>query len=176
MAYSRLLLLLMGVISTQMFNTHARSIDFWCKNDTRTNMMEMIKDRTDCMASHNISSLVQLPCIGIQATVWANKTLHQKRLEVLGNLQEFQRGVQDIRTRVTTPCHTSIIKKLERSIINHWTIVSSLQIQMDNTTMPPPEVQNCSSLISLTQLLREYQRFLMGKLDRLAIDVQRSIC
>lgn len=176
MAYSRLLLLLMGVISTQMPNVQARAIDFWCKNDKRKNMMEMIEDKIDCNASDTFSSPVQLPCVGIQATDWANKTLCQKRLEVLGDLEKFKGGVQDMKTQATSQCHTSVLKRLERNIINHWTIVSSLQIQNDNFTTSPPEVQNCSNQTSLNQMLREYRRFLRGKLDRLAVDVQHVIC
>uniref|UniRef100_A0A3Q1GBM9 Thrombopoietin-like n=1 Tax=Acanthochromis polyacanthus TaxID=80966 RepID=A0A3Q1GBM9_9TELE len=129
MAYSRLLLLLIGVISTHLPEVHARPIDFWCKNDSRKKMIEMIAEWADCVTSDTLPSPVQLPCVGFRMTEWTNKTLQQKRAEVLGALQVFEGGVQSVMSQVTLPCQTSLLEKLKNSIRNYLAIVKTLPIQ-----------------------------------------------
>uniref|UniRef100_A0A3Q1HTX9 Thrombopoietin-like n=1 Tax=Acanthochromis polyacanthus TaxID=80966 RepID=A0A3Q1HTX9_9TELE len=171
MAYSRLLLLLIGVISTHLPEVHARPIDFWCKNDSRKKMIEMIAEWADCVTSDTLPSPVQLPCVGFRMTEWTNKTLQQKRAEVLGALQVFEGGVQSVMSQVTLPCQTSLLEKLKNSIRNYLAIVKTLPIQSDDLTPSHSAVMNCSQN-SLNKVLGHYRRLLIGKVEHLFVDLQ----
>lgn len=177
MAYSRLLLLLIiGVISNHLPQVHARPIDFWCKNDARKMMMMMIEDKVMCVGSDVLPSPMQLPCVGVHAAEWANKTLGEKRAEVLGALQVFQGGLQGVRSQVTLQCQTSLLQRLERSVANYLTIVRRLHLQSDDLASSHSAVQNCSSETSLNNVLKQYRNLLAGKLDRFAVDLQDIVC
>ncbi|XP_069548038.1 thrombopoietin [Brachyistius frenatus] len=177
MAYSRLLLLLLiGVISTHLPEANARPIDFWCKNERRKKMMEMIVDKAECEGSDALPAPVQLPCVQVHAAEWANKTLPQKREEVLAALQVFQSGVQAVRKQITLQCHTSLLKRLEHSVANYLIIISTRQIQSDDSPFSHSAAQNCSSQTSLNKVLTQYRNLLIGKLERLAVDLQDTVC
>lgn len=167
-----LLLLLIGVISTHLPEVHARPKDFWCKNDSRKRMMERIADWAGSVTSDTLPSPVQIPCVGLNTTEWTNKTVQQKRAEVLGTLQVFKDGVQSVKSNVTLPCQTSLLEKLEISIRNYLAIVNTLPIQSDDLTPSQPAVKNCPSQTSLSKVLGEYRRLLAGKMEYLFVDLQ----
>lgn len=177
MAYSRLLLLLMGVISTYLPEVQTRHIDFWCNRQARKFMETMIdrlkRDMADCVGSDVLSSPVQLPCVWVHTTEWANKTLQQKYAEVVGALQMFQDGV---RNQTTQQCQSLLLRRLELHITNYLDIVNRLQIQNGTVTPPQSAVQNCPSQTSLSKVLDQLTKLLMGKLEYLAIDLQDSNC
>ncbi|XP_074496353.1 thrombopoietin-like isoform X2 [Sebastes fasciatus] len=180
MAYSRLLLLLIGVISSHLPEVQARPTDFWCNRQARKNMeerIEMLKtDMAGCVGADTLPSPVQLPCVSVHTAEWANKTLHQKRSEVVGALQVFRDGVQGARNQTTLDCQTSLLEKLGHHIANYLAIVNRLQIQNGTVTPPHFAVQNCSSRNSTSEVLKQYGNLLKGKLERLAIDLQDGIC
>uniref|UniRef100_A0AAQ5XZ81 Thrombopoietin n=1 Tax=Amphiprion ocellaris TaxID=80972 RepID=A0AAQ5XZ81_AMPOC len=171
MAYSRLLLLLIGVISTHLPEVHARPIDFWCKNDSRKKMMEMIADWADGVTSDTLPSPVQIPCVGLRMAEWTNKTLQQKRAEVLGALQVFEGGVQSVKSQVTLPCQTSLLEKLGNSTRNYLAIINMLPIQSDDLTPSHSAVKNCPQT-SLKKVLGQYRKLLTGKVEHLFVDLQ----
>lgn len=180
MAYSRLLLLLIGVISSHLPEVQARPTDFWCNRQARKNMEERIErlktDMAGCVGADTLPSPVQLPCVSVHTAEWANKTLHQKRAEVVGALQMFRDGVQGARNQTTLDCKTSLLEKLGHHIANYLAIVNRLQIQDSTMTPPHSAVQNCSSRNSTSEVLKQYGNLLKGKLERLAIDLQDGIC
>lgn len=171
MAYSRLLLLLIGVISTHLPEVHARSIGFWCNNDARKRMMEKIADFAGLDTPDTLPSPVQIPCVGLNTTEWTNKTLQQKRAEVLGTLQVFKDGVQSAKSNVTEP-QSSLLEKLEKSIRHYLVIVNTVPIQSDDLTPSQSAVKNCSSQTSLSKVLEEYRQLLIGKVKYLFVDLQ----
>uniref|UniRef100_A0A3B4ZB94 Thrombopoietin n=1 Tax=Stegastes partitus TaxID=144197 RepID=A0A3B4ZB94_9TELE len=161
-----LLLLLIGVISTHLPEVHARPIDFWCKNDSRRKIMGMMAEKADCVGSDELPSPVQLPCVGLHLAEWTNKTLQQKRTEVLGALRVFSDGVKSVKSQVKLQCHTSWLERLEHSINNH----------LDDLTPSPSAVENCSPQTSLNEVLTQYRKLLAGKLEQLAKDLQDTDC
>lgn len=180
MAYSRLLLLLIGVISSHLPDVQARDIDFWCNIQARRRMEKKIvclkRDMANCGGSDTLSSSVQLPCVWVNSAEWANKTLQQKRAEVVGALQMFQDGVQGVRNQTTLQCQIPLLESWGRLIANHLDIVKGLQLQNDLAAPSHSAVKNCSSQTSLDEVLAEYKMLLWGKLNRLAIDLKNSIC
>ncbi|KAL6105014.1 uncharacterized protein ACO6RY_06629 [Pungitius sinensis] len=170
MAYSRLLLLLIGGICS----VHAGPTDFWYNHPVRRNMVKEIvglrEDMVACVGADTLHSPVQLPCVMVHATEWANKTLQQKSAEVVEALRMFRDGVQVTKNHSTSECQTSLLEKLQRHITNYVAIVRWLQIQSGAVTPPPPSPQSCSSVNSTSEVLKQYGNLLRGKLERLAID------
>ncbi|XP_078023489.1 uncharacterized protein LOC144462773 isoform X3 [Epinephelus lanceolatus] len=127
MAYSR-------VISCHLPEVQARPTDFWCNPQARKTMERktegLRKDMAACVGENTLPSPVQLPCVSINTTEWANKTLRQKHAEVVEALQVFQDGVQGAKDQTTSGCLTSLLEKLEHHITNYLAIVSSVQIQV----------------------------------------------
>ncbi|KAA8593728.1 hypothetical protein FQN60_004562 [Etheostoma spectabile] len=97
--------------------------------------------------------------------------LQQKRAEVVGALRVFQDAVQGARNQSTSECQTSLLEKLGDHIRNYLIIINRLQIQ--NDTVPPSHsaAQNCSSLNSTSEVLKQYGNLLKGKLEHLVIDL-----
>ncbi|XP_070762718.1 erythropoietin-like [Enoplosus armatus] len=173
------LLLLIGVISFHVPEVQAAPADFWCNVKAREYMEKktegLKKDMADCVGSDKLSSPVQLPCVWLHAAEWANKTLQQKRAEVVGALQMFQDGVHRV-NRTSLQCQTSLLDRLREHTENYLAIINGLQLQNDTVTPSHSAVQNCSSQTSLNKVLDEYRNLLKGKLKYLAIDLQSSIC
>lgn len=178
MAYSRLLLLLIGVISSHLPDVQAKDTDFWCNFHVRKRMQEKILDHNmvNCVGSDTLSTSVQLPCVEVNIAEWKNKTLPQKRAEVVGALQMFQDGVQGVRNQTTLQCQIPLLENLTHHITNHLEIVKGLQLQNDLMMPSQIAVQSCSSQTSLNGVLTEYRRLLRGKLKLLASDLKNSIC
>ncbi|KAM3616668.1 uncharacterized protein V6R79_021505 [Siganus canaliculatus] len=179
MAYSRFLLLLVGVISFHIYKVQAGPIDFWCKCQARKNMEKrtdgLQKEMANCVGSGTLSSPVQLPCVLVNTSEWALKTLQQKHAEVFGDLLGFQDTVQGARNQ-TTPCQMSVLERLQHLITNYLLIVRKLPIQNDLAMPPHSEVQNCSSQTTLSKVLPQFKNLLTGKMKRLAVDLHESIC
>uniref|UniRef100_A0A3Q3KPE4 Thrombopoietin n=1 Tax=Monopterus albus TaxID=43700 RepID=A0A3Q3KPE4_MONAL len=178
MAYNRFLLLLIGLISSYLHKAQGRPIDFWCNNQdrkSRTNRIEGLKkDMADCVGSETLPSPIQIPCVWVHPAEWANKTLQQRSVEVLGALQGFQDRVQEASKQQTTlQCQTSLLKKLESHIRNDVDIVQRLHIQ--NGTYHSV-IQYCFNQTSLKEVLEQYRRLLSKKLERLATDLHDSMC
>lgn len=131
------------------------------------------KDMVDCVGSDTLSSPVQLPCVWVHETEWANKTLQQKHAEVVGAFQMFQDGV---RNQTAQQCQTPLLERLGNHITNYLVIVNKLQIQNGTVTPSQSAVQNCSSQTSLSKVLEQLKRLLRGKLEHLALDLQDSNC
>lgn len=175
-----LLLLLIGVISSHLPDVQAKPITFWCNSESRKHMENKIeqteKDMAGCVGSDTLPSPVQLPFVGVQPAEWANKTLQQKCAEVVGALRMLQDGVQRATNQTSSQCQTSLLGDLERSIRNHLAIINSLQIQNDTATPAQPAETILSSSSSLKDVLTRFRSLLKGKLNRLANDLQDSIC
>ncbi|XP_056297659.1 thrombopoietin [Pseudoliparis swirei] len=175
MEYSRLLLLV-GLMSS----VPARPADFWCHRQARKNLERSIEGLSDdlvtCVGADTLPSPVQLPCVQLHATEWANTTLHHKRAEVLGALRLLLDGVQGARTRSRSSCQTSLLGRLERHITNYVAIVGGVHIRSVTTAPPGGAVQNCSSVSSTGSVLKQYGNLLRGKLERLAVDLRDLVC
>lgn len=137
--------------------------------------MEMTAETADCGGFDELPSPVQIPDVGLNVTEWTNKTLQQKHAEVLGALQVFQDGVQNVSSQVTLPCHNTSLNRLERSIGNYLAIFNEPPIQIDDLT-PHSAVENCPSQTSLNKVLKEYRMLLVGKLESYVKDLQDTVC
>lgn len=173
------LLLLVGVISFHIYKVQAGPIDFWCNCQARKNMEKrtdgLEKEMANCVGSDTLSSPVQLPCVLVNTSEWALKTLQQKHAEVFGDLLGFQDTVQGTRNQ-TTQCQMSVLERLQHLIKNYLLIVRKLPIQNDSAMSPHSGVQNCSSQTTLSKVLPQFRNLLKGKMKRLAMDLQESIC
>ncbi|KAL7400157.1 hypothetical protein ABVT39_007332 [Epinephelus coioides] len=179
MAYSRLLLLLIGVISCHLPEVQARPTDFRCNPQARKIMERKTEglriDMAACVGENTLPSPVQLPCVSINTTEWANKTLQQKRAEVVEALEVFQDGVQGAKDQNTSGCLTSLLEKLEHHITNYLVIVRSVQIQDDTVTPSQSAAQNCSSSSSTNEVLKQFENLLQGKLELFVADLRKDI-
>lgn len=180
MAYSRLLLLMIGVIATLLPQLWARPTDFWCNCQARKSMERRIEgmqtDVVHCVGSDTLSSPAQLPCVWVHTAEWANKTLQEKRAEVSETLQVFQDVVQGAKSQATLSCQTSLLESIERHISNYQAIISRLQIESDSATASNSSVQSCFRGTSLSEVLEQYRTLVRGKLEHLATDLQGVIC
>ncbi|KAM8768591.1 thrombopoietin-like [Acanthopagrus schlegelii] len=179
MAYSRLLLLLIGVITSHLPEVQAAPIDFWCNPPYRRGMANMTEELKDdvagCVGSDTLSSPVQLPKVGLSMAEWENKTIQQKRSEVIRSLEMFQDGVRGARNQTTVECQTRVLEQLGTRIANYLLIVKRLQLQNDTGTLSHSAVQS-SSQTSLNNVLDKFGLLLKGKLEYLAIDLKDSVC
>ncbi|KAK2846854.1 hypothetical protein Q5P01_009853 [Channa striata] len=182
MACSRILLLLIGLISSHLPEVQGRSIDFWCQPDNfLSNMAEkhFNSDLANCTGSDTLHSPVQLPCEGIQPAEWANKDLIQKSEQVMGVFLVFQDEIQRARNHTTlqTPaCQTSLLEKLEHHIKNCVMILKTLHNQlphMQNDTFHPA-AQRCAKQTSLKVVVEKYTKLVSRYLMRLATDLRES--
>ncbi|XP_039985965.1 thrombopoietin-like [Xiphias gladius] len=180
MAYSRLLVLLIGVISSHLPEVQGRPTDFWCNDQARESMEKRIegvkKDMAGCVGSDVLPSPVQLPCVWVHLAEWKNKTLQHKLAEVVGALRAFQDEVQGAIKNTTLQCQTSLLDTMAQHIRNYVAIVNTLQIQNDTEEPSHSVVQYCSSQTSLMKVLEQYRKLLKGKLGDLATDLHRKIC
>ncbi|XP_041734820.2 uncharacterized protein LOC121568332 isoform X2 [Coregonus clupeaformis] len=173
MALSRLLLLLLCVVSSEVPNVQTRPIDFVCDAHARRNMNNM-KDlevaMVGCSGSDQLPSFLQLPCVRILKASWDHKS--QKRAEVRGALGVLLDGVGRVRTQTKLSCQSSLLERLEHGITNYLHIVTNLDITGDLTD-PDPGCPSQQSR-SLTQVLQLYGRLLRGKLEWLSLDLRDS--
>ncbi|XP_029373243.1 thrombopoietin isoform X2 [Echeneis naucrates] len=177
MACSRLMLLLIGVISSHLPEVHSRPVDFWCRTQARGNMQQMIEDlRKAAARCDSLPSPVQLPSVKMNVALWGRKTTQHKRAELVGTIRAFQDGVQEARVNVTSQCQTSVLEKLEHRIRNDLLILNSSHIQTDTVTSPPARADFSSQTNKLSEVLKQYELLLKGKLNHFAIDVHDIIC
>ncbi|XP_059186733.1 uncharacterized protein LOC131969644 isoform X2 [Centropristis striata] len=179
MAYSILMLLLMGVISSYLPRVQARPQDFWRGPQAKTHMKRTIEELTvlttqaACVGSDMLPTPVQIPCVFVNTTEWENKTLQQKCAEVVSTFQVFQHGVQGAKNGTTSKCQISFLEQLEHRILNYLAILNRLQIQTDTVTSSHPAVQSCSSQThSVKGVLKQFEKLLKGKLSRLTDDLK----
>ncbi|KAM7399753.1 hypothetical protein PAMP_018999 [Pampus punctatissimus] len=140
------------------------------------NLEQLKTDMDDCVGSDTLPSPIQLPCVRLSVAEWANKTLQQKRADVLGALWVFQDGVQEVTSQTTLQCQSSLLRKLKRHVKNLLLIVKGIKIQNDTVISSKSAVQHCTSQTGLEKVLEEYGKLVKGKLERLAIDLRDSVC
>ncbi|XP_053729181.1 thrombopoietin [Synchiropus splendidus] len=178
MAYSTGLLFLIGVLSFHLPEFQARPTDFWCNYQVRKKLEERIeelsKNMVDCTGADTLPSPLLLPRVLVHAEEWTNKTLQQKRREVVSTLQAFQEGLEGGRTESFAPCQIHVLRKLTHHVTTHLLIVQ--QIQIEDDTEIPSESSTTEIHNSITAVLGQFLRLLRGKVERLAVDLQESIC
>lgn len=164
MAFSRFLLLLIGVISLYLPEAEARPMDFVCKSRNRIRWRKDAEDLTqsvtDCLGPHvTLSTPIQLPAVGLHPSEWENQTLLQKYAEVVGVLKVFEVELQEAANQIKSNCHTFLATITHR--ITNYVLILERQIQND-TAAVSPHVDVSSSL---TDILKAYQQLLKGKLE-----------
>lgn len=176
MAYSRLLLLLIGVISTNLPEVNTRPIDFWCNPNPKQKMMEMINvmAQANCSGLDVLPSPVQLPCTWIN-TEWKNKPAQEKHVDVLETLQVFQHGVRRVKNETSLQCHTSMLEGLEQNINRLVNIVNQAYLKGDAVTSSRPSGQICGSETNFMKVVNSYKLLIKGKLHHLSVDLCSSM-
>lgn len=162
-----LLLLLIGATVNQLPQVHARPADFWCNHSIRQGLMASFEDKGNC--KEVLSSPVPVPCVGLNLVEWENKTLEEKRAEVLGNFQVFQDAVQHVRNQTSSDCHT-FLETFEHNILQYVKIVSRVHRQNNGFAPSQAQTRTCAGKNKLSEVWNTYTRLIRGKLRQLVED------
>ncbi|MEQ2226350.1 hypothetical protein ILYODFUR_026600 [Ilyodon furcidens] len=174
MAYSRLLLLLLiGATVPHLLQVHARPADFWCDTNTRLSLMLNFKDEGNC--PDVLPSPFLVPCVGLNLLEWENKTLQEKKAEVLENFQVFQDGIWHVGNQSNLECQ-AWVETFKHNVLQFVKIVSRVHKQNDGSTPPRTPTQKCGEKNKLSEVLKIYRKLTRGKLEYLAIDIRETDC
>ncbi|XP_078812675.1 uncharacterized protein LOC144996833 isoform X2 [Oryzias latipes] len=168
MAYSSCILLLLrlliGGISTNLPQVHARPNNFWCNSVARKNMS--VAEKVECNKTDVLPSPVLMPSVELNLNEWENKTLQQKQAEILEALQLFDLVINN---------ETSLQCMRTLRIKNYMIIVKKAPIQKDNLT-PPHHPQKTKEGKTIGEVLDQYKTLIKKKLNLFAQDLQLSNC
>lgn len=175
MAYSRLLLLLIGALSSYLPGAEAKPIDFWCQPEIRRywreNADRLIDRMIDCQGTDDIHATpIQCPFVGLNYRRWNNLTVLEKYADVKRDLHVFHAGLEEANNQTKFNCQP-LLPDIKRHIRNNKAILAR-QIQNDTLEASSP-LQMCSGL---TEVLKRYQKLLQGKLELFVNLYKDSIC
>ncbi|XP_051555373.1 erythropoietin-like isoform X2 [Myxocyprinus asiaticus] len=129
MDLSRVLVVVLSMIASELSHIHARPIDFVCDSEARR-VMNKVKDleeeMVDCSAVASLPSSIQLPCIRIHKATWEKKSVHERRAEILLSLWTLAQDVRSARTLSHPGCALTLLERLEHSINNYLHVVKLL--------------------------------------------------
>ncbi|KAJ8271153.1 hypothetical protein GJAV_G00123350 [Gymnothorax javanicus] len=172
-----LLLLLLCMAASEVFDIQARPIDFVCDDNARRDMntvkeLELIMG--ECNGSAHLPSTVTLPCAKTHKASWDRKSMQQKRGDIVTALRMLAEGVRAVRSSASLPeCQSSLLERLERSITNYLHILARLELQGEAegsvTACPSQPTQD------LGLVLWNLSCLLTGKLEWLVAEM-RSQC
>ncbi|KAI1883079.1 hypothetical protein AGOR_G00241550 [Albula goreensis] len=169
---SRLLLLLLCTTASKVRDVQARPIDFVCDDQARRDM-NMVKEleagMRECRGSDKLPLAIPLPCVKIHKASWENKSMQEKRGDILAALQTLVQGVRENRPLVLAECQLSLLERLDRSVTNYLHIVTHMELSGE----PESLVTSCpsQSTQNLGHVLWHFSRLLTGKLEWLVSEL-----
>ncbi|XP_034743135.1 thrombopoietin isoform X1 [Etheostoma cragini] len=172
MALSRLLLLCM--LASEVWDAETKPIEFVCNKGARRAMnivAEMERALSNCNGSTTLSTPVQLPCIELHVASWENKSHQEQRGDIVASLSLLIEGVKVVKSPSQPECAASLLQRLENNINNYLLILTHLQLSQGPVGSPAlPCVPRSTQ--SLSTILVNYNHLILGKLERLMINLE----
>uniref|UniRef100_A0A3Q3AIE9 Thrombopoietin n=1 Tax=Kryptolebias marmoratus TaxID=37003 RepID=A0A3Q3AIE9_KRYMA len=116
----------------------------------------------ECFGSANLSAPVQLPCTELHVATWENKSVRERKADVVASLGLLRGGVKMLRITAQAECGTSLLQRLENNIENYLLILTHLQLSVRSRHSDKP----------LSAVLRSYSRLILGKLERFVVKLE----
>ncbi|KAJ0011613.1 hypothetical protein NQD34_012588 [Periophthalmus magnuspinnatus] len=159
-------LLLLCVVISWPRDAQSLYIDFVCNKTVREALnivSQMESDLLDCDDVATLPRAVQLPCTALHVASWGNKSLQEKRGDLVASLRLLIEGVKSASALNQTACATSVLRKLQHNVNNYLLILAHLDL---SGAVESP-VLSCvpRSTRSLGTVLLAYNRLLSGKLE-----------
>uniref|UniRef100_A0A8C6SWH3 Uncharacterized protein n=1 Tax=Neogobius melanostomus TaxID=47308 RepID=A0A8C6SWH3_9GOBI len=95
-----------------------------------------------CEGLATLPQAVQLPCTALHAASWENKSLQQKRGDLVASLRILNEGVESVSALSQTPCATSVLQKLLQNIGNYLLILTHLHLSVRSLHGNPVHTQH----------------------------------
>ncbi|XP_051554766.1 thrombopoietin isoform X1 [Myxocyprinus asiaticus] len=176
MDLSRVLVVVLSMVASELSHIHARPIDFVCDSEARR-VMNKVKDlegeMVDCSAVSSLPSSIQLPCIRIHKATWEMKSVHERRAEILLSLGTLAQDVRSARTLSQPSCVLTLLERLEHSVNNYLHVVKLLHNEGEQVR---PQAKSCLGQDSkdLGLVLKHFGRLLTGKLEWLVVEMAKG--
>uniref|UniRef100_A0A3P9KSV5 Thrombopoietin n=1 Tax=Oryzias latipes TaxID=8090 RepID=A0A3P9KSV5_ORYLA len=164
MALSSLLLLWM--VACKVWDTEAKPIVFVCNRAARRALnivAELESALSVCADLMTLSSPVLLPCTGLHAATWEEKSEQEKREDIVASLKLLSENIRTIRNSTQSECGTLLLQRLENNIRNYLLIIKNLQL--NGSVLPPSLSCVPQSTQSLRRVLESYNQLISGKLE-----------
>ncbi|XP_061695907.1 thrombopoietin [Syngnathoides biaculeatus] len=174
MALSRLLLLYM--LASEVRYAETKPIDFVCSRSSRRAMnivTEMQTALNECNCSTILPTPVLLPCTELHVASWERKSHHERRQDISASLRYLFEGVKVARPLGRAECASVLLQRLEHNINGYLLILTHLQLNEQQEPEESPEL-SCvpRTTLSLSTVLLNYRRLIMGKLERLMMSLE----
>ncbi|XP_020566754.1 uncharacterized protein LOC110016899 isoform X2 [Oryzias latipes] len=184
MALSSLLLLWM--VACKVWDTEAKPIAFVCNRAARRALnivAELEGALSVCADLMTLSSPVLLPCTGLHAATWGEKSELEKREDIVVSLKLLSENIRTIRNSTQSECGTLLLQRLENNIRNYLLIITNLQLNVyvfclssasalpvfcldqQGSVLPPSLSCVPQSTQSLRRVLESYNQLITGKLE-----------
>uniref|UniRef100_A0A8C6TFA2 Thrombopoietin n=1 Tax=Neogobius melanostomus TaxID=47308 RepID=A0A8C6TFA2_9GOBI len=124
-------LLLLCVVTSWPWDAQTKPIAFVCNKPVREALNIVSWMESELLACEGLATLpqaVQLPCTALHAASWENKSLQQKRGDLVASLRILNEGVESVSALSQTPCATSVLQKLLQNIGNYLLILTHLHL------------------------------------------------
>lgn len=160
-------LLLLCVAMFWPWDSQSKPIDFVCNKPARETLNIISRIESELLHCEGLATLpnaVQLPCTALHVASWENKSLQQKRGDLVASLRQLHEGVEAVSALSQLPCATSLLQSLLQNINNYLSILTHLHFSEAEES----PVLSCvpRSSHSMSVLLLSYNRLLSGKLER----------
>ncbi|XP_051554767.1 thrombopoietin isoform X2 [Myxocyprinus asiaticus] len=168
MDLSRVLVVVLSMVASELSHIHARPIDFVCDSEARR-----VMNKVDCSAVSSLPSSIQLPCIRIHKATWEMKSVHERRAEILLSLGTLAQDVRSARTLSQPSCVLTLLERLEHSVNNYLHVVKLLHNEGEQVR---PQAKSCLGQDSkdLGLVLKHFGRLLTGKLEWLVVEMAKG--
>uniref|UniRef100_A0A3B4AJ68 Thrombopoietin n=1 Tax=Periophthalmus magnuspinnatus TaxID=409849 RepID=A0A3B4AJ68_9GOBI len=126
-------LLLLCVVISWPRDAQSLYIDFVCNKTVREALnivSQMESDLLDCDDVATLPRAVQLPCTALHVASWGNKSLQEKRGDLVASLRLLIEGVKSASALNQTACATSVLRKLQHNVNNYLLILAHLDLSV----------------------------------------------
>ncbi|XP_020566756.1 uncharacterized protein LOC110016899 isoform X4 [Oryzias latipes] len=159
-------LLLLWMVACKVWDTEAKPIAFVCNRAARRALnivAELEGALSVCADLMTLSSPVLLPCTGLHAATWGEKSELEKREDIVVSLKLLSENIRTIRNSTQSECGTLLLQRLENNIRNYLLIITNLQL--NGSVLPPSLSCVPQSTQSLRRVLESYNQLITGKLE-----------
>ncbi|KAJ0058686.1 hypothetical protein NL108_000427, partial [Boleophthalmus pectinirostris] len=81
-----------------------------------------------CEELVTLPTAVQLPCTALHVATWGNKSLQEKREDLVASLRLLTEGVNAVSALSQSACAASVLRRLQHNINNYLLILLHLDL------------------------------------------------
>ncbi|XP_055007747.1 thrombopoietin isoform X2 [Boleophthalmus pectinirostris] len=124
-------LLLLCVATSWPWDAQTLYIDFVCNKPVREALnivSQMESELLLCEELVTLPTAVQLPCTALHVATWGNKSLQEKREDLVASLRLLTEGVNAVSALSQSACAASVLRRLQHNINNYLLILLHLDL------------------------------------------------